>query len=274
MKMETAQASVAIQRPGFLNGLSANLQISLSHALRDLWCHTSTALEGNTLSLGDTQFILEEGLTVSGKPLKDHNEIHGHARAIDLLYSMLGKETITDSDIFLLHQAIITERISDIYQPIGAWKAEANYTHYISQSGKPELREYPSHRATPRLMQQWLDRCNAFHSSLSQDEASRAYAELHLAFVTIHPFFDGNGRLARLVANLPVLKAGYPPIIVPKEDRFQYRETISRYQESIQNLAGLNDLDVLPAMDEFSALCTAYWSETMRLVDTARALQM
>ena len=262
------------KRPSFLDGLSENLQISLSNSLRDLWCHTSTALEGNTLSLGDTQFILDEGLTISGKPLKDHNEIHGHARAIDLLYTMLDKSAITEQDIYLLHKAVVTERVSDIYQPIGAWKAEANYTNYVSQSGKPGLREYPSHLATPGLMQQWLDKCNdAFKSKRSKDEVSRAYAELHLDFVTIHPFFDGNGRMARLVANLPVLKAGYPPIIVPKEDRLRYRETISHYQESIPNLAGLKDLNTLPASDEFSALCAEYWSETMRLVETAHQLQ-
>ncbi len=264
----------SINRPGFLDGLSENLQLSLSNSLRDLWCHTSTALEGNSLSLGDTQFILDEGLTISGKPLKDHNEIHGHARAIELIYAMLDKAKITEQDIFLLHKAVITEQVSDIYQPIGAWKTEANYANYVSQSGKPALREYPSHLATPGLMQQWLEKCNsAFQKTKSKDAACAAYAELHLEFVTIHPFFDGNGRMARLVANLPVLKAGYPPIIIPKEDRKRYLETVSAYQESIPNLAGLKDLSTLPALDAFCTLCAGYWTNTMHLVETARQMQ-
>ena len=260
--------------PNFLNGLSKNLQVSLSNSLRDLWCHTSTALEGNTLTLGDTQFILNEGLTITGKPLKDHNEIHGHARAIDLIYSMLSKDVITERDLFLLHRAVITEQVTDIYQPIGAWKTEANYTNYVRQSGKPGLREYPSYMATPALMKQWIDKCNnAFQSVESKDEASHAYAELHLAFVTIHPFFDGNGRMARLVSNLPVLKAGYPPIIVPKEDRKRYLESISAFQESIQNLSTLRDLEALPSIEYFSALCVEYWSSTMDLVESAQRMQ-
>jgi len=65
----------------FLHGLDNDLKQSLIKHLRDLWTHTSTAIEGNTLSLGETAFVIEEGLTVSGKPLKDHEEVVGHAIA-------------------------------------------------------------------------------------------------------------------------------------------------------------------------------------------------
>lgn len=244
------------------------------NSLRDLWCHTSTALEGNSLTLGDTHFILEEGLTISGKPLKDHNEIHGHARAIALIYAMLEKDAIAEQDIFLLHKAIIAENVTDIYQPIGAWKAESNYTNYVSKSGKPAIREYPAHIFTPSLMAQWIDKCNnTLTQAKSRDDVVRAYADLHLTFVTVHPFYDGNGRMARLVSNLPVLKAGFPPIVVPKEDKKRYRETISSYQESIPNLAGLRDLNQLPSSDEFARLCEEYWAETISIVESARQLQ-
>lgn len=262
------------KRPNFLDGLNDNLQVSLMNSLRDLWCHTSTALEGNSLTLGDTQFILEEGLTISGKPLKDHNEIHGHARAIDLIYAMLDKDAIAEEDIFILHKAIIAENVSDIYRPIGAWKAESNYTNYVSQSGKPAIREYPASAFTPRLMAQWIEKCNnTLTQAKSKDDVVRAYADLHLTFVTVHPFYDGNGRMARLVSNLPVLKAGFPPIVVPKEDKKQYRETISSYQESIPNLAGLRDLNQLASSDAFVKLCEGYWAETISLVESARQLQ-
>ncbi len=148
------------------------------------------------------------------------------------------------------------------------------YANYISQSGKAGLREYPNHLATPALMQQWIEKCNsAFQKNKSKDEVCAVYAELHLALVTIHPFFDGNGRMARLVANLPVLKAGYPPIIIPKEDRKRYLETISAYQESIHNLSGLKDLSALPAFDGFCSLCAGYWADTMCLVEAAQKFQ-
>ena len=64
---------------------SRDLHQSLLSQIRELWTHTSTALEGNTLTLGETKFVIEEGLTVSGKPLQDHQEVMGDARAIELI---------------------------------------------------------------------------------------------------------------------------------------------------------------------------------------------
>lgn len=69
-----------------LRDLDRDIRQSLLHQIRDLWTHTSTALEGNILTLGETKFVIEEGLTVAGKPLKDHQEVMGHARAIELIY--------------------------------------------------------------------------------------------------------------------------------------------------------------------------------------------
>ncbi len=73
----------------FLNGLDDDLRKALLIQFRNLWTHTSTAIEGNTLTLGETAFVLEEGLTISGKPLKYHEEVVGHARAIDLIYDFI-----------------------------------------------------------------------------------------------------------------------------------------------------------------------------------------
>ena len=70
----------------FFKHLDSDLKTALKAQLRDLWTHTSTALEGNSLTLGETKFVIEEGLTVSGKPLADHQEVVGHARAIELIY--------------------------------------------------------------------------------------------------------------------------------------------------------------------------------------------
>jgi len=79
-------------------GISGNRQ-SLLNQIRDLWTYTSTALEGNTLTLGETKFVIEEWLTVGGKPLKDHQEVMGHVRAIDLIYGVW-EEKITESCLF------------------------------------------------------------------------------------------------------------------------------------------------------------------------------
>ena len=99
-----------------LNGLDRDLQQSLLRQIRDLWTHSPTALEGNTLTLGETKFVIEEGLTVPGKPLKDHQEVMGHARAIELIYQGLDG-AITASRLFDLHRAVQVAAVTDIDKP-------------------------------------------------------------------------------------------------------------------------------------------------------------
>ena len=107
----------------FLKNLDKDFQKALIIQLRNLWTHTSTAIEGNTLTLEETAFVLEEGLTVSGKPLKDHEEVVGHARAIDLLYGLLDQRTpLNEEALFNLHKAVQIHVIIEIYKPVGGWK--------------------------------------------------------------------------------------------------------------------------------------------------------
>lgn len=97
---------------------------------------------------------------------------------------------------------------------------------------------------------------------------------LHAAFVRIHPFWDGNGRMARLLANIPVLKAGLPPIIIPKERRREYIKALSIYHLAVGTIKARDEL--LPAieqLDEFKRFCQEYWSESMRLVEEVHKKQ-
>jgi len=265
------------QTKRFYDGLDKAVRDILLAQIRNLWTHTSTAIEGNTLTLGETAFLLEEGLTVSGKPLKDHQEIVGHAKAIELIYTMLERDAISEGELFLLHKAVLSENIADIYAPKGAWKNQPNYTNYVGPEGKQGWREYPAPAATPRLMRQWIAKFNAhLKHEMSRTEATRAYATAHLEFVTIHPFYDGNGRLARLLANVCVLKAGYPPLIIPASARQKYLRLISDYQSTISDLAEITDLAQLPQNAEaerFASFCGEHWAETLDLVAKAQALQ-
>jgi Fic family protein len=117
----------------FFNNLDTDLKTALKAQLRDLWTHTSTAIEGNTLTLGETKFVIEEGLTISGKPLKYHQEVVGHARAIDLIYAIVDKDEIKDTDLFELHKAVMTQVVVDEYKPVGGWKKEPNGAYYFDE---------------------------------------------------------------------------------------------------------------------------------------------
>lgn len=263
--------------PRFFDKFDDDIRRILLAQIRNLWTHSSTAIEGNTLTLGETAFIIEEGLTVSGKSLKDHQQIIGHARAIELVYKFLEKEEVVESDLFELHRSVLAEHIVDVYAPVGAWKNEPNFTNVITEEGSQTWREYPAPELIPGLMRQWLSRFDlTCRTAISPDEAIKAYADLHLTFVTIHPFFDGNGRMARLLANFPVLRAGLPPVVVSTEFRREYLEAISGYQNTIVDLAGLEDLGMLPDNDEksrFLKLCEGFVASTRALLEQAEAVQ-
>lgn len=254
----------------FLKNLDQDLRDAIVAQLRNLWTHSSTALEGNTLTLWETAFVLEEGLTISGKPLKDHVEITGHARAIDLIYRLTENGVdLTEHDLFNLHRAVQTELVVDVYKPNGAWKVEPNST-VIVDGNRQVVFEYASPRDVPHLMREWLDFFSRMNREIAGDRESALsfYAELHAAFVRIHPFWDGNGRMARLLANIPVLKAGYPPIIIPNERRREYIQALSTYHLAVGTITAGNDL--LPAidkLDDFKRFCQESWFASLMLVD-------
>ncbi len=206
----------------FLAGLSRDLRSGLAAEIRALWTHHSTALEGNTLTLGDTAFVLSEGLTVSGKPLKDHQEVIGHARAIDLVYALIaGRRVVTLDDLHLMHRAVQTEAIVDAFSPTGRWKVEPNGTTALLGSGETRWHDYAQPVDVPVLMESWLGLLAAARRPGAGDRLDD-YTDLHLGFTTIHPYADGNGRMTRLLANIPVIEGGDPPILVPQQRRRDY----------------------------------------------------
>jgi len=261
----------------FLNKLDSDLRKALMAQIRNLWTHSSTAIEGNSLTLGETAFVLEEGLTVAGKPLRDHEEVVGHAKAIDLLYAILRDDrNLTREDLFALHRAVQTEAVFDVYKPLGRWKNQPNSTAAVV-NGTQVIFEYALPEDVPKLMEMWFNLFNKLEGSVKPQDweaALDAYVSLHVSFVRIHPFFDGNGRLARLVANLPVLKAGLPPIVVPREQRQQYIKALSDYHYAMGQVRAGDDL--LPQKEKlqsFTDFCRQAWQVTRELVEAAHERQ-
>lgn len=251
--------------PPFLQQVPTQHRSELLKQLRDYWTHTSTALEGNTLTLGDTHFLLEEGLTISGKPLKEHQEIVGHARAIELIYQSLGAP-LTEPLVFELHKAVQTEVVTDIYKPNGAWKNEVNGTYTVTPDNRQVYIEYAAPAAVPYLMKEVIDAINEA-GDVRLDQAPQQYARIHAGLVHIHPFWDGNGRIARLLANIPLLKSGLPPLVIPLEARRLYIQLLADYEIGVGQLD--RETGVWPdetALQAFTDFCAQQYSLTMDLI--------
>ena len=260
------------RRRNFLDGIAETRRIELVKAIKALWTHGSTAIEGNTLTLGDTMAVLEYGLTVKGKPLKDHEDVVSHARGVDFVQSLIGRKKITADDIFALHRIVVGEESRDIYRPVGSWKREDNGT-YGAENGKSVYMPYATADDTPWLMDNWL---KAFNKALkvvkTQEAALDAYVFAHVSFVRVHPFFDGNGRLARLLANMPVLHAGFPSIVVPSEARLDYIRELWEYQRAV-GVISLANRELLPdpsRLDNLRRLVKDWWHTTLDLVAEAK----
>ena len=229
----------------FLDGLSNTRKGEVLNALRAIWSHDSTAIEGNTLTLGDTMILLEYGLTVKGKPLKDQQDVVAHARAVDKVREIVDQGILTKEDVLSLHRLTVPQDVVDIYRPVGEWKREDNGT-YGEENSRAVYMAYAPAADVAELMTSWLKDFNSlYNANATMDEAIAAYVRAHTSFVRIHPFFDGNGRLARLLANLPVLFAGFPPVVVPSEERREYIEALWTYQRKV-GVISLASPELLP----------------------------
>lgn len=180
--------------------------------------YNSNAIEGNSLTLKETFLVINEGLTVKGKPLKDHLEAKDHHAALEYLYDLIDKDkkhTVSEMLIRNLHQIIIQETDK-------AWAGKYRNANVIIGGAKhapPEALQVPQKM---RTLISWL---NSQKDKMNIIELS---ALLHHKLVYIHPFFDGNGRTARLTMNLLLMHAGYPLVIILKNDRKKYYDVLEK----------------------------------------------
>ena len=258
-------------------GLDQDIKNDLIRQLSILWTHDSTAIEGNTLTLGETDFLIREGMLVTNRPLKDCMEVKCHYDAIKFLYSSMYQKDkdLTVEDIKELHKVLMPDSFSDGNR-IGAWKSIPNAT-YVNVQDQPVLLLYPMPQEIPSLMQTFIQHLN--QKIDSPDAALDAYCSLHLEFVSIHPFWNGNGRMARLLANLPLMRCGELPVIIPSSQRQQYIKIISTAQQTIQvkEKTGKPLLKMtIPAnfdITNFKKFCIQQRNIVTDLVENARMLQ-
>jgi len=187
------------------------------------WIYNSNAIEGSTLTLRETQLILETGLTIGGKSLREHFEVTNHKDAIEYVESLVDKkEPVSAFHVRQIHKLVLSQ-IDD---------------ENAGQYRKTEVRIAGAKHVPPEaweIPQRIVDWENWLKDSQNKIHPVELAAQAHHRLVAIHPFIDGNGRTARLVMNLILFKQGYPPAVILRVNRKQY------YQVLMQADAGKND---------------------------------
>ena len=176
---------------------------------------TSNALEGNSLTESETKVLLEDGLTIGGKPLRDVFEAVDHAKAYDFMFTLMKERRIDEQAVLKIHELF--------YQNIEPEDAGRYRKVRVIITGS----HYPT--AAPEKIQKEID--DLFSWINRQREGMHPIefaAELHKRFVFIHPFKDGNGRVARLLMNLALIQEGYLPAVIPPVLRMDYISLLER----------------------------------------------
>ena len=171
--------------------------------------YSSNAIEGNTLTETETKIVLEDGLTIAGKPLKDHYEASGHSEAFDFIYELTRGKTITGKDILGIHRLFYYRLDEDNAGKYRKIPVVISGTDYLP----------PPPGKVPALMKKFITRIPAMREKFHPVVFA---AKLHEELVNIHPFVDGNGRTARLLMNLALIQDGYPITIIPPVLRRDY----------------------------------------------------
>lgn len=177
------------------------------------YTYNSNAIEGNTLTLRETEMVLR-GLTVDKKPLKDHLEVVGHKDAFYFVVDLVKeKAEITESVIKQIHSLVLADKPMDkgVYRKIPVRIMGAHHEPVQPYLIEPKMYE---------LLQDYKK---------DNRNIAEKLAEFHIRFEGIHPFIDGNGRTGRLLINLELMKAGYPPIDIKFTDRKRYYEAFDAY---------------------------------------------
>lgn len=226
-RIHAARKQVDALRP-----IDPALEKKIQDRFRLEWNYHSNSLEGNQLTYGETKSFLLHNLTASGKPLKDHLDLRGHNEALGALEDIVkNQEPITEVLIRNLHKLILPEpyempaetpsgeRTVRQVQP-GEYKKFAN--HVRTASG--EILRFTEPQNVPPEMEELIANLNGRVASGEEPLVTAVW--FHFRFIQIHPFDDGNGRMTRILMNLILLRAGYPPVIVRTEDRDEYLRTL------------------------------------------------
>lgn len=216
-----------------LHGKLTKEQINkINQKFRLEWNYNSNSMEGNTLTIEETRSVMVGNLDVHQKPIKDVLEMKGHDVVItDILKIGKGELRLSEKRIKEIHAAIMHEENPETKSKIGQWKQQAN--EIINSKGEKYLFVAPE--LVPERMHDLLNKTNAAIDAIQSNSKSAPHPidvalQFHLEYLEIHPFYDGNGRTARILTNLILIALGYTPFWITKSERSIYYNYISDIQ--------------------------------------------
>lgn len=189
------------------------------------YTYNSNAIEGNTLSLRETDMVLR-GLTIAQKSLREHLEVIGHKEAFDYVRELVrDKAPLSEKIIKDIHYLVLSDKKDDrgVYRRVPV---------RIMGAAHEPVQPYMIIPRMEKLLEEYKE---------SKEDIVTKLARFHVEFESIHPFIDGNGRTGRLLVNLELMKAGYPPIDIKFTDRMKYYKAFDEYHVN-GNLSAMADL--------------------------------
>ena len=238
--------------------LSTDMVQRLHDDFRVRFTYNSNAIEGNTLTLAETQMVLEYGVTVEGHPLREYLEVTNHAEAFDFLDRLVDRQ-ITLETVLKIHELVMDKIVQDAGQlrTVQVYIRGSNHTP-------------PPARDVPLYMMQWVRWLNS-DDAFRYDPITRATIAHH-DFEALHPFTDGNGRVGRLLLNLMLMQDGYQPALILREWRTRYIVALqAAHRGEYSGLVNLIGLAIEHSLDLYIEACEA---STMHLIPLKELAQL
>lgn len=227
------QASALNDQINQLKNNDQSLWLTIAKKLKVDWTYHSNSLEGSTLTLGETLFFLNEGLTVEGKPFRDFLDARNHAEAIDYLYDIISNQRTISEAIIKEINALLLSGVThttaqnpqgEIVKKVliaGEYKRQPN--HVLQADGT--IHRYVDPLNVKDEMEELI---NWVNQNISLLHPIQVAAIVHYNLVRIHPFDDGNGRGARIFMNLILIKIGFFPVVIRTERKRIYLDALSK----------------------------------------------
>lgn len=223
----TKAIAVRVEKMRSTGALTPEVLSKLRKYFRIKNIYHSNAIEGNSLNVGETRLVVEQGLTLTGKPLKDQAEAKNLSAALDFLEELAANpdRPISAADVRQIHFLVLTGIDGDNagkYRTVPVEIGGSEFTPTAPESVPSEMDEFAV----------WLQQASVPEMIFRVEDAILVASAAHTWFVTIHPFIDGNGRVGRLLMNLILMRYRFPIAVISRDDRLRYYDALEISQSS------------------------------------------